>query len=381
MTPDLSLVVCVLDEAQAIGSVLKELDEALTGISAEIIVVDDSADEATAAVVRAFTPNGVTVRLLRRAGARGLASAAAEGWSIARGRVLGLMDGDGQHDPALISRLLHKLDVEGADIAVASRYAPGARTGLRGRRQALSVSGTILAKGVTGVATTDPMSGFFLFQRHWWESARPRMNPIGYKVLLDLALSGDRKPRICEAPTFLRARLGGTSKLDFRVLADLGAQLVEKTSKGLIPARLVLFGAVGASGVVVNIGLLATATHLGLVYWLAALFSVIGAMTSNFMLNNLLTFRDRRQSGAAFWLGLLSFYMACAGGAVINELVGVVAHALGAAPTLAGLGGAAVAALWNYAGATRLAWRKPANDQTGAGALGAVISSPQEPMR
>jgi dolichol-phosphate mannosyltransferase len=377
MTPHLSLVVCVLDEAEAIGAVLQELDEQLHDIAAEIIVVDDSADEATAAVVRAFVPKSTSVRLLRRSGARGLASAAAEGWMVARGRILGLMDGDGQHDPSVIPRLLEQLERQDADIAVASRYVRDAHTGLRGYRQALSVSGTLLAKSLTGVATSDPLSGFFLFQRAWWEAARSAMNPMGYKVLLDLALSGPRRARVSEVPTSLRTRLGGASKLDFRVLADLAAQLVEKTSHGIIPARFVLFGTVGASGVAVNVGLLTAGVRIGLPYWGAALLAVVLAMTSNFLLNNLLTFRDRRLSGLAMWGGLLSFYAACAGGAVINELVGLALHGAGLAPSVAGLCGAIVAAVWNYAGASALAWGKGATDHGLAGAGGPKLGEPR----
>ncbi len=365
MTPLLSLVICVLDEAEAIGPVLRELDDQLSQVPTEVIIVDDSVDEATANVVRAFMPKTITVRLVRRDGARGLASAAAAGWAIARGRVLGLMDGDGQHDPAIIPRLLGQLAEHDADVAVASRYVAGARTGLTGYRQALSVAGTLLAKSVTGVATSDPMSGFFLFHRTWWEIARSKMNPMGYKVLLDLALSGPRKPRVREVATSLRTRLGGDSKLDFRVLADLLAQLIEKITHGVVPARFVLFGAVGASGVAVNVGLLTMGTQLGLPYWGAALLAVMTAMTSNFLLNNLLTFRDRRLTGLALWGGLLSFYAACAGGAVVNELIGLALHSSGVAPAVAGLCGAVVAAVWNYAGASTLAWGK-ASAQRGA---------------
>lgn len=378
MTPDLSLVICTLNEAEAIGAVLRELDDHLTGVAAEIIVVDDSSDEATADAVRAFTPAHMTVRLLRRQDARGLASAAVEGWAIARGRLLGLMDGDGQHDPAVIARLIHALELDGADIAVASRYVPGAHTGLKGHRQALSVSGTVLAKQVTGVGTSDPMSGLFVFRRDWFEAARGRMNPVGYKVLLDLALSGGRAPKIVETPTALRQRLGGESKLDVRVLADLAAQLVEKSTGGLLSARFVLFGAVGASGVIVNVGVLSALTALGETYWLAGMVSILAAMTSNFLLNNLLTFRDRRLSGHALFGGLMTFYLACAGGALINQVAGLALHRVGAPAAVAGLTGAMLSAVWNYASASRMAWGgKPAHDTTSLGAQSPLAPTSQ----
>lgn len=356
MAPELSLVICTLDESGSIGPVLREALGHLAGVRAEIIVVDDSTDERTADAVRACAREDGRILLLRRRGERGLATAAAAGWAMARGRVMGLMDGDGQHDPAVLPRLLAGLEATSADIAVASRYAPGARTGLTGFRHGLSRCGTLLAQVVTGTPTTDPLAGLFLFRREWLDEARPRMSPVGYKVLLDLALSGRRAPKVFETPTMLRSRLAGESKLDARVIAELGAQLVEKRSRGLLSARFVLFGAVGSTGVVVNVALLAGLVAAGTDYWAAQAVSVGAAMTSNFALNNLLTFRDRRLTGPPFWRGLLAFYAACTGGALINQSVGMGLHALHAPAVLAGLSGALLAALWNYSAASTMAW-------------------------
>lgn len=356
MAPELSLVICTLDESESIGPVLREALGHLAHVDVEILVVDDSADERTADVVRTCAREDRRIRLVRRQGERGLAAAAAAGWAQARGRLLGLMDGDGQHDPATLPKLLAGLQAEGADIAVASRYAPGAHTGLTGFRHRLSQGGTLLAKLVTGTPTTDPMAGLFLFRREWLDEAGPRMSPVGYKVLLDLALSGRRTPKVFETPTALRSRLGGESKLDLRVIAELGAQLVEKRTKGLLSARFVMFGAVGASGVVVNVGLLAALEAIGAPFWAAQAGAVAAAMSSNFVLNNLLTFRDRRLAGAAFWRGLAAFYVACGAGAVINQIAGMTLHALHAPTLLAGVAGALLAAVWNYSAASSLAW-------------------------
>lgn len=360
MAPDLSLVICTLDEADSIGPVLRETLAELGEVNVEIIVVDDSADERTADAVRACAGRDRRILLLRRQGERGLATAAAAGWAMARGRVLGLMDGDGQHDPAVLPRLLAGLRDEGADIAVASRYTAGAHTGLTGFRHALSRSGTLLTRLVTGTPTTDPLAGLFLFRREWLEEAAPRMSPVGYKVLLDLALSGRRTPKVFETPTALRSRLAGQSKLDARVMAELAAQLIEKRTGGLVSARFALFGAVGSTGVIVNVALLAALAAAGMDYWAAQALSVVAAMSSNFALNNLLTFRDRRLAGGRFWRGLAAFYVACTGGALINQAAGMSLHAVQVPAVLAGLAGALLAAVWNYTAASSLAWgRKP----------------------
>ena len=154
----------------------------------------------------------------------------------------------------------------------------------------------------------------------------------------------------------MRTRIGGESKLDTRVIADMAAQLIEKRSHGLIKARFVLFGSVGATGVVVNLGLLTWASRMGAPFWLAQAYAVMAAMSTNFMLNNLLTFRDRRLTGRAFWRGLIAFYIACTGGAALNEAVGAGLHLVGKTTALAGIAGVVVAAAWNYLVASRMAW-------------------------
>jgi dolichol-phosphate mannosyltransferase len=367
--PKLSLVICTLDEAEAIGPVIREARTRLARIPHEVLVVDDSAGDATAEVVRALAAADPAVRLIRRPGARGLASAAIAGWDAACGEVLGLMDGDGQHDPAVVARLVRVLEGGDADLAVASRYVPGqAVTGLAGFRDRLSRLGTGLTHLALGAPLSDPLSGCFVMRRAWYAAARPRLSGVGFKVLADLAVSGGRRPRVAEAPTALRARLGGDSKLDLRVLLELLAQLLERRTGGLAPARFALFAGVGATGLVVHMGVLAA--------WRAALGSapagdgflgsqaaaILVAMSWNFWLNNALTFRDARLKGAAAWRGLLAFSAACAVGAAISEAVGEALHLLGAPWLLAGVSGPVAAAVWNYRTA-KGAWRPPEEPQ------------------
>ena len=357
MVPRLSLVICTLDEAEAIGSVLAMTVVALSGVDFEIIVVDDSVDERTATEVAAVQRREPRVRLIRRLDGEGLASAAICGWDAARGRVLGVMDGDGQHDPALLSKMLRALDGGEADIAVASRYMGDGESGLRGLRNGLSRCATRLTRPVLGVRAADPMSGFFVMTRAWFEQARPRLSGVGFKVLVDVILSGRRPPRLYETPTSLLARMGGRSKLDMRVCADLFALIAEKRTGGWLPARAFLFALVGASGVAVNLAATGAA-HSAMPLERAQAAGIGVAMTSNFFLNNLLTFRDRRLRGAKMLGGLLAFYAACGAGALVNEAVVVLLASRGAYWPLASLLGAFSAMAINYQIVLRGAWRE-----------------------
>lgn len=363
-SPLISLVICTLDEADSIEAVLNSAHQALTGRRYEIIVVDDSADEATADVIRQHALCNRQVRLLRRRGVRGLASACIAGWDSARGDILGVMDGDGQHDATLIASLANAI-CDGSDIAVASRFAgPSVGTrdiGLAGFRKALSVLGVRLSKLLLGTHTSDPMAGFFFQSRDWYKLVRPHLSGVGFKILIDIMTSGTRRPRLLEVSTRLLPRLGGSSKLDLRIIVELAAQLVERRTGGIVPSRFVLFMAVGLSGVVVHLATLGLGKQtLGLDLWQAQLIAITTAMVSNFTLNNLITFRDLRLSGMAWWRGMLGFALACSSGALISEILATVLSQFRLHWMLAGLIGALASALWNYWSSSRAAWGVPA---------------------
>lgn len=349
----LSLVICTLNEGEAIGPLLDETRQALGALPFEIIVVDDDSTDGTAEAVTAWSERDPRIRLIVRKGVRGLASAAVRGWDAARGDVLALMDGDGQHDPALIPHLAQAVE-GGADLAIGSRYMSDAASGLTGRRHWISRTATRLAGLVLRVPLRDPMSGCFAMRRTWYEAARPRLSTVGFKILLDLVASSREPPRVEERPTALRPRLGGQSKLDLRVMLDLASLLIEKRTGKLIPSRFVEFSLVGATGVGVN--LLVLSLLEALPFWQAFAAATLVAMTWNYWLNGLLTYRDQRLRGWRRWRGLLMFYLACSGGALIGQGAGNALLALGAPRALAGLVGALSGGVWNYAATRWMIW-------------------------
>ena len=296
--PELSLVICTLNESAAIGGVLDEVRAELAGVDFEILVVDDSADDLTKQAVLAAAGDDPRVQVISRGGPRGLASAAIEGWEAARGRVLGVMDGDGQHDPSLLPRMLGQMR-GGADLAVASRFAPDASLGLKGVRRVISNVGTQVVRAVAGAATSDPLAGFFLQTRGVFQAARPKLTGVGFKILVDILLAGPRGLRVAEVATSLRVRQGGESKLDLRVMIELLAQLTERRTGGLLKARFLMFAGVGASGLAVHAAALALAGQ-AVSLTAAQGVAILSAMIWNYCFNNLLTFRDMRLSGGAF---------------------------------------------------------------------------------
>ena len=375
--PDLSLVICTLNEGAAIRSVIEEITATLGGISHEIIVVDDNSQDATQSEVLELAKTHPNVRLHVRINERGLSSAAIKGWDIAHGRYLGVMDGDGQHDPQAILALARMIMQGDKDLVCVSRYLGKSETGLSWFRDLGSKVATAATGLVLHVPLTDPMSGCFMMTRDYYLSARPKLTGVGFKILLDVAASTKVKPRFGEVKAALRQRQGGVSKLDLRVVLDLGALLIEKATGGVMKARFVLFAGVGVTGVIVYTLILIAGHKLdpmrgswqafefkvrykdlidyGLAIWLS--------MTWNFFANNLITFRDKRLKGWAMIRGLFGFYFACSIGAIFSLGLSVLMKEhLHVHWLVAGVSAALMSGVWNYWASTLLSWRnkKPA---------------------
>ena len=353
--PKLSLVVCTLNEVEAIAGLIREVSVALSPLDYELIVVDDGSTDGTAVAVRECSDP--RVQLIERQGVRGLASAAVAGWDAARGELLALMDGDGQHDPRLLPELVAALQAESTDIAIGVRDL-SADQALSRRRVWLSRAGVRLAGAALGASLTDPLSGYFVMRRAFYQRVQPHLSGVGFKILVDLIASARPRPVIVERTTALRPRLGGKSKLDLRVVADLIALLIEKRLGGWLPARFILFTGVGLSGVVVNVAALILLHSLGGASPAPSILSAIFlAMCWNFWLNNLLTFRDQRLRGAYLIRGFLAFVASCAIGALANFLLAEALRRLGWPLALAGGVGALTAGVFNFWAVRRVTWR------------------------
>ncbi len=371
--PDLSLIICTLNEGAAIRSVIEEICTTLGDINHEIVVVDDNSTDATQSEVLDLAKTRPNVRLHVRYDERGLSSAAIKGWDLAYGRYLGVMDGDGQHDPAAIRELALMIMKGDKDLVCASRYIGQTDTGLSFFRDLGSKAATAVTGLVLKVPLTDPMSGCFMMTREYYQSARPKLTGVGFKILVDIAASAQAKPRFGEVKAALRQRQGGTSKLDVRVVLDLGAMLVEKATNGFLPARFVLFAGVGVTGVFVYTAILIICHTLLSGNPPAAIYrykmpsgdtisysvAIWISMTWNFFVNNSITFRDKRLKGWAIVRGLFGFYFACSIGAILSLALSLfMKDHLHIHWLVAGVGAALLSSVWNYWASTMLSWRK-----------------------
>ncbi|MGH7088223.1 MAG: GtrA family protein, partial [Stellaceae bacterium] len=268
-----------------------------------------------------------------------------------------VIDADLQHDELLLPRMLEMAQQGGLDVVVGSRYAAGGGLGQWDKNRAkISGFATRLARFLVPVELADPMSGFFLIARPAFERAVRRLSGQGFKILLDLFASTPVPFRFAELPYTFKPRLHGESKLDVLVAWEFLILLVDKLFGGLVPARFILFGLVGLSGVAVNLAALRLML-MAVPFPAAQATATVVAMTTNFSLNNLFTYRDKRLSGVRFVSGLLSFYAVCLVGAVANVGIASVAFEHRYSWWLAGLAGALVGVVWNYAVSSVVTWR------------------------
>ena len=211
--PDVSVVVPAYREAPNLEPLVARIDAAAraAGIRVEIIIVDDNSQDGTARIVAALGER-FPVRLIVRTNQRGLSGAVLTGLRDARGDALVVMDADLQHPPEAVPAIVERLGGGDCDFVFATRYAGG---GVIVEdwplfRRIVSRVATLLARPLAPVS--DPMSGFFALRREVWERAE-RLNPIGYKIALELLIKC-RCRRPAEVPIRFAARTAGHSKLN-----------------------------------------------------------------------------------------------------------------------------------------------------------------------
>lgn len=353
---ELTVVVPSFNEAANVEPLLERLEAALSGVEWEVVWVDDDSPDGTAARVREIASLNRRVRCVQRIGRRGLSTAVIEGILTSSAPCFAVIDADLQHDERLLPDMFAELQTGKYDVVIASRYIAGGGIGdwTKGRAAA-SRFATRLSRLVTSAELSDPMSGFFMLTRPAFESAVRRLSGQGFKILLDLFASAPTTYRFKELPYTFRERLHGESKLDSMVIWEYLMLLLDKLSGGLIPVRFLLFALVGSLGVLVHLA----ALRLGLIalpFPVAQGIAAGVAMTSNFALNNALTYRDRRLRGFKFIRGLLSFYAICSIGAIAGVGVASAAFAHDYSWWVSGLAGAAVGVVWNYAVSAIFTW-------------------------
>lgn len=351
---ELAVVVPTYNERGNIAELVRRLEQALANVRWEVVFVDDDSTDGTADVVREIGRGDPRVRCIQRIGRRGLASAVIEGMMATTAPCIAVMDADLQHDETLLPSMLLALESKDVDIAIGSRLvAGGDNQSLLSWRRWASEFSSKLARTLLDINVNDLMSGYFMLRREVLDETVRNLSGVGFKILLDILASSPRKLSFVELPYRFRPRHSGASKLDSNAAVALAMTLIDKKFGRIVPARLAAFLMVGGFGVIVHFTVLTLALKLaGLAFVVAQSIATLVAMTSNFIVNNLFTYRDVRLHGWKWLTGWLSFSITCGFGAVANVGVASVLFNEDISWRLSALAGILIGTAWNY-GVTR----------------------------
>ena len=356
--PELTIVIPTFNERDNIPVITERLRTLLAAVSWEIIFVDDDSPDGSAALTKELGAHDQRIRCIRRLGRRGLAGACIEGMLASQATFVAVMDADLQHDETLLLRMLELLRGNEAEMVIGSRYIEqGTAEALPRWRRLGSRFAASFTSRLLGIDIADPTSGFFMMRRDAFETIAPRLSTQGFKILADILASSDRALRVRELPFRFGTRLHGSSKLDTHVVLDFLNLVLAKSTHNIVPLRFVSFGVVGTVGIFVHLLVLKGTLMTSAGFPLAQSVATFVSMTSNFLLNNLFTYRDCRLAGLSAVRGLAIFYLICSIGALSNIGVASWLYANQRIWWLDGLLGSIVGAVWNFTLSNRLVWR------------------------
>jgi dolichol-phosphate mannosyltransferase len=361
LRPTLSIVAPTYRESANVPVLFERLKTALDGLPWEMIVVDDDSPDGTYDIAFALAGKDSRMRCLRRVNRSGLAGAVIEGWLASSADFVAVIDGDLQHDERILPKMYAALMANEGDLVIGTRVADETLpAGLSPMRQKLSNLGAWFFQRIAGFAISDPMSGFFMTRREIVARLAPQLSPDGFKILVDVILSAEGTLKIVEKPYVFRQRQAGESKLSPLVGLDFLGLVAHHASAGVLPTRFVLFALIGGVGLIVHIALLsAIIAAMGQgEFHRGQIVATVAAMASNFVLNNEITYRSMRYSGLSIVRGFVIFSLLCSVGAIANVNIASWLFQSRQVWWAAGLAGALVGVVWNYAASNTFVWRR-----------------------
>jgi len=221
-SPTLSLVIPTYNESRGLPALIEEVFGVLSGarIPAEVVVVDDNSPDGTGQVAEELARR-FPMKVVHRSGKLGLSSAVLDGWAVASGRILGVMDADLSHDAGILPDMVTSLTEGGAEVAVGSRYIPGGGLGeWPWFRKVTSKVAVLLGRPICPVH--DVTSGYLMFRRGVIHGVT--LDPIGFKIGLEVLVRGNYRT-FTEVPYTFKDRAAGKSKFGPREIRNYLVQL------------------------------------------------------------------------------------------------------------------------------------------------------------
>jgi dolichol-phosphate mannosyltransferase len=365
---DLTVIIPTFKEEANIRNIVTEVDAVFkrTGTHGEILIVDDNSPDGTIGIVEDMKTTMPNVNILVRTADHGLSQSVADGFLHASSDIFVVIDADLSHPPALIPKMYEEIKA-GNDVVIGSRYMDGG--GIRKwplKRRIISLGATFLGR-LLFPDITDPVSGFFAVRKS--VVAQAQLKPRGYKILLEVLGKGiwehDK-----EIPFEFSDREIGSSKLKIKTIVEYAQQVVDITLYSFAHRqsaawrewkKVFKFGMVGLTGIVVNEGvLICLKEYAGLLLPVASVIAIELSILSNFILNDLWTFRsDQKHVHSQRCQRFILFQLVSLGGAVINFILLNALSAYGGMDyRVANFLGILVAFVWNFFVNRRITWKR-----------------------
>lgn len=345
------------NQLRNIQPLLAALDHALAGTVWEAILLNDDSAAKTS-VSRQILTGKSRVRVVDASGGV-ISSQSLENLLAICAPYVAIVNCEVHPNESTLPEMFERIKREQFDIVVASRSGAAANVnghGQNGRPRKLLLAP--VRRLLCNCDVSDAASDLFLVRQDYLREIAPRLKGTGNKPLIAFLAGCTRPVRIAEIPRDCQTRARGKREVDFNAALEYLLIVIDKLTLGRFPTRFILFLLVGALGTLIHLsvlGFLYGRAHVGFTFSQTA--ATVVAMTMNFLLNNVLTFKDRRLRRWKLLTGLLAFYGVCAAGIVINVGTARFLFRLTAPWYLAALGGMALGSAWNYGAYTLIVWR------------------------
>ncbi len=219
----LSIVIPTYNEKKNLIKLSQSIKKYLKLKKYEVIFVDDNSNDGSLEILKEIKKNNKKFKyILRKQPIKDLSKSCFMGFKKSSYKNILVMDGDLQHDPKDINKLIKAYQRNKADIVVGSRNLFNNKNkGLGFVRLNTSKLLILVVSLMLGKKTNDPMSGFFLFKKKIFIKSAKKMNKIGYKILLDLIYSVNYKIKVVDVVINFKTRQLGNSKMNFKILIFL----------------------------------------------------------------------------------------------------------------------------------------------------------------
>ena len=227
---ELSIVIPIFNEGRNIEKLWSEIKKNVKLKKLEIIYVDDNSKDNSFDILKKINKKDKKVRfLIRKNKQKDLSKSCVLGFNNSKYSNILVMDGDLQHDPKYIPRLISKFNSSSSDIVVGCRdFFTSKNKGLNYFRTTASLFLIFIINLLLSKKTSDPMSGFFLFKKKIFINSKKKFYKKGYKILADIIYNNKENIKIKDVKINFKKRIYGESKISFKVLFYLLIFIIKK---------------------------------------------------------------------------------------------------------------------------------------------------------